>query len=395
LTIFVFDWVHTFNRSIVLNLRASATRYIEDASTGAGLNFDLTELGFPQSLADQVPAKIFPRIELGDGYIRLGRGQYSTETTNVFSFQPNIIWMRGNLTIRSGFDMRYTQYGSITMTEMNGGRSWYNSMQVVANRRLANGFSVNASYTFSKAMERVPATVTSDYRLSRGESRGLASEDRPHRITLAGIFYLPIGRDKRFFRGMPRALNAVFGGWEMAGAVIRESGRPWDFPNPEDNVPIAYIGGGELSKSERSRWLNGVEYLQVFRPCVGRRNNTRTSPTYRQYLLTPSSIANGCTSANFRVIESYETYDAPLRDSRFRRPSFTQIDVNFAKNWKFKENHKLQLRVEAFNLFNTPMYNRINYNRDVNSAEFGLISKSTQRQNNFPRQFQLAVKYNF
>jgi hypothetical protein len=31
----------------------------------------------------------------------------------------------------------------------------------------------------------------------------------------------------------------------------------------------------------------------------------------------------------------------------------------------------------------------------VNSAQFGAINKSTQRQNNFPRQFQLAVKYNF
>jgi hypothetical protein len=60
-----------------------------------------------------------------------------------------------------------------------------------------------------------------------------------------------------------------------------------------------------------------------------------------------------------------------------------------------RERHALQLRVEAFNLFNTPMYNRINYNRDVNSAEFGFINKSTQRQNNFPRQFQLALKYNF
>jgi carboxypeptidase family protein/TonB-dependent receptor-like protein len=725
----VVDWVHTFNTSLVLNLRASANRFVEDASTGAGLNFNLTELGFPQSLADQVPAKIFPRIELGDGYIRLGRGQYSVEPTNVFSFQPNLIWMRGNLTIRSGLDLRYTQYGSnnsgdvlsmsfnrnftkriyndgndpsgstaasfllgavasgsiaynaapiyiwkyyapwtqldwkatprltvnlgarwdvntpvqerfkrrtyifdtaainpvsqringntfpaytqlkgglrfldvdgspdtawkldtnniqprigfafkltektvlrggfgrfylnptpvgngagfsistplvastdgnrtpiadlnrffpngvlippgssrgletslgqsisfsnpnfqipyvhsfsfgfqrqigwktvlevsyvgsrgyklqssdgsinepgaevrrlcdvtsggdrnycdqdltnpfrnvpgfegtglftdsgrdrylllrpypqfnrITETEMNGGKSWYNSLQVVANRRLSSGLSVNASYTFSKAMERVPATVTEDYRLSRGEGRGLASEDRPHRITFAGIFFLPVGRDKRFFRKMPRGLNAVFGGWEMAGAVIRESGRPWDFPNPEDNLPIVYLGGGELSKSERSRFVNGIEYLQVFRPCVERRDNTRSSPTFGKYLLTPSSVKNGCASANFRVVEAYETYNAPLRDSRFRRPSFTQIDVNFAKNWKVRERHSLQLRVEAFNLFNTPMYNRINYNRDVNSAEFGFINKSTQRQNNFPRQFQLALKYNF
>jgi Carboxypeptidase regulatory-like domain/TonB-dependent Receptor Plug Domain len=725
----VVDWVHTFNTSLVLNVRASANRFVEDASTGAGLNFNLTELGFPQSLADQAPAKIFPRIELGSGYVRLGRGQFVVEPTNVFTFQPNVIWMRGNLTIRSGLDMRYTQYSNnnsgdvvslnfnrnftrriyndgndptghtvasfllgavaggsivynaapiymwkyyapwtqfdwkvnprltinlgarwdfntpvkerfdrrsyifdpspinpasnringttfpdytqlkgglrflnlddspgtawkfdtnniqprfgfafslnektvlrggigrfylnptpqghgagfsittplvgstdggrtpiadtnrffpngvlvppgtsrgletslgqsinysnpnfeipyvhsfsfgfqrqlgwktvfemsyvgtrgyklpssygginepsadirrlcdvtrggdrsycdqdltnpfrnvtgfegtglfndstrdrylllrpyphfnrITETERNEGRSWYNSLQVIANRRLSNGLSLNASYTFSKAMERVPGTVTEDFRLTRGESRGLASEDRPHRITFAGIFYLPVGRDKRFFRGMPRALNAVFGGWEMAGAIIRESGRPWDFPNPEDNLPIVYLGGGELSNSQRERTIKGEEYMMAFKPCVERRENNRNNANFGKYILTPSSISYGCTAPNFRVVETYETYTAPLRDAKFRRPAFTQIDVNFAKNWRIREKHTLQLRIEAFNLFNTPMFNRINYNRDVNSAEFGAINKSTQRQNNFPRQFQLAVKYSF
>jgi Carboxypeptidase regulatory-like domain/TonB dependent receptor/TonB-dependent Receptor Plug Domain len=725
----VVDWVHTFNSSLVLNLRASANRFVEDASTGAGLNFSLSELGFPQSMADQVPVKIFPKIEFGSGYIQLGRGQFVVQPTNVAAFQPNVIWMRGNLTIRSGLDMRYTQYGNnnsgdiisfsfnrnftkriyndnndptghtiasfllgaiaggsitnnaapiymwkyyapwaqfdwkatprltvnfgarwdfnspvqerfdrrsyifdpsqdnpvsqrinattfptytqlkgglrflnvdgspstawrfdtnniqprigfaykltektvlrggigrfylnptpqghgagfsittplvssldggrrphadfnqyfpngvlippgtgrgletnlgqnisyanpnfeipythnfsfgfqrqlgwmtvlemsyvgtrayklpssygginepgaevrrlcdvtrggnrnfcdqdianpfrnvpgfegtgfftgttrdryllmrpypqfnrITETERNEGKSWYNSLQVVANRRLSKGLSVNASYTFSKAMERVPGTVTEDYRLNRLESRGIASEDRPHRITFAGIFFLPVGRGQRFFRGMPRVLDAVFGGWEMAGAIIRESGRPWDLPNPEDNLPIAYLGGGELSKSEREGMVRGDEYIFGFRPCVERRENNQNSQNFGKYILTPSSINYGCTSANFRVVEAYETYDAPLRDARFRRPTFTQIDVNFAKNWRIREKHKLQLRIEAFNLFNTPMFNRINYNRDVNSAQFGAINKSTQRQNNFPRQFQLAVKYNF
>jgi hypothetical protein len=289
----------------------------------------------------------------------------------------------------------FPQFNRITETERNEGKSWYNSLQVVANRRLSKGLSVNASYTFSKAMERVPGTVTEDYRLTRLESRGIASEDRPHRITFAGIFFLPVGRGQRFFKGMPRLLDTFFGGWEMAGAIIRESGRPWDLPNPEDNLPIVYLGGGELKQSEREGMVRGDEYIFGFRPCVERRENNQNSQNFGKYILTPSSINYGCTSANFRVVEAYETYDAPLRDARFRRPTFTQIDVNFAKNWRIREKHKLQLRIEAFNLFNTPMFNRINYNRDVNSAQFGAINKSTQRQNNFPRQFQLAVKYNF
>src|SRR5262249_3347654 len=159
--------------------------------------------------------------------------------------------------------------------------------------------------------------------------------------------------------------------------------------------PIYYLGGAELSKSERSRFVNGVEYIQGFRPCVERLVTDPTSPNAGQYVLTPNSIAYGCTAPNFRVVEAYETYTAPLRDPRLRRPAFTQIDVNFAKNWRWHERHRLQLRVEAFNLFNTPMYNRTDYGRNVNTFGFGSINKSTQNQNNYPRQFQLAVKYYF
>jgi Carboxypeptidase regulatory-like domain/TonB dependent receptor len=716
----VVDWVHTFNSNLVLNVRTSANRFIEDSSTGAGLGFDVTELGFSKSLTDQLPFQIFPRVELGDGYLRLGRGQYDLESTNAYTFQPNLIWIRGAQTIRFGLDMRYTQYANqnsgdilrinfsrnftrrvyndnndptghtvasfllgtvaggsvaynsapiymwkyyapwtqvdwkatsrltlnlgvrwdlntpvqerfkrrnhifdpsqinpasqridttrfpefaqlrgglrflgvdgspdtpwkvdlnniqprigfaykltektvvrggfgrfylnptpqghgqgfsvttnmvtspdggrtpitdisalfpigitappgsslgletllgqslsyanpnfqipyihsfslgfqrqlgwktvvevsyvgsrgyklessygginepsadvrklcdvtqggnrnfcdedlpnpfrnvfntgfgtattrdrylllrpyphfdrITETQRNDGKSWYNSLQMSINRELSSGLLVMGSYVFSKGMERVPGTVTSDFRLTRGESRNVTGDDRPHRFTFASIYHLPIGRDKRFFKGMPGILNQVFGGWEMAGAIILQSGIPWPLPNPEDNIPIYYLGGGELSKSEHSR-LNsrGEELIYGFKPCVERLVNG-------QYTLTPGSISYGCTSATFRQVQNYETYAAPLRDPRIRRQPFSQIDVNFAKNWRIRENHSLQLRIEAFNLFNTPVYDRIDYNRDVNNAQFGAINKSTQNQSSYPRQFQLAVKYVF
>src|SRR5262249_36918195 len=140
-------------------------------------------------------------------------------------------------TTRSRYDLLrpYPQFGRITQTERNDGKGWYNAMQVIINRRLSNGFSIHGSYTFSKVMQLAGDTVTDDTnRLTRAESRGIASEDRPHRFTFAGIYHLPVGRGKRFFGQMPGVLNAVFGGWEAAGAIIRESGRPWDFPDPDD-----------------------------------------------------------------------------------------------------------------------------------------------------------------
>jgi hypothetical protein len=84
-------------------------RYIEAARAEPGLNFDSAQLGFPAALTAQLPAKIFPRIDITD-FISLGRGNFSNEPTNVFSFQPNMSLIKGAHTFRFGLDMRYTQY---------------------------------------------------------------------------------------------------------------------------------------------------------------------------------------------------------------------------------------------------------------------------------------------
>src|SRR5262245_14368443 len=60
--------------------------------------------------------KIFPRIDSTD-YLRLGRGSLDIEPTNVFTFQPNLMWMRGAHTIRSGLDFRLSQYSRLSSGE--------------------------------------------------------------------------------------------------------------------------------------------------------------------------------------------------------------------------------------------------------------------------------------
>ena len=55
-----------------------------------------------------------------------------------------------------------------------------------------------------------------------------------------------------------------------------------------------------------------------------------------------------------------------FRYDEFRRPSFWQVDVNFAKTTPITDNVRFQVRLEAFNLFNSPMYDERNYNTDTN-----------------------------
>jgi hypothetical protein len=108
----VADWVHTFSGTTILNLRVSGNRYIEEARFQEGLGYDISQLGFPSSLAAQLPFPMFPRFNFSD-FISLGRGTFNREPTNVYSIQPNLTLIRGAHTMRTGLDWRYSQYARL------------------------------------------------------------------------------------------------------------------------------------------------------------------------------------------------------------------------------------------------------------------------------------------
>jgi hypothetical protein len=79
-------------------------------------------------------------------------------------------------------------------------------------------------------------------------------------------------------------------------------------------------------------------------------------------------------------------------DDRLRRPSYWELDLNFAKTTQITDRVRFQVRIEAFNVFNSPMYDELDYERNTNSADFGRINRNTRGQSNFQRFIQLGFK---
>jgi hypothetical protein len=106
----------------VLNARVGLNRYLELARADPGLGFNPAELGFSQSLVDQLPTKVFPRFNFFtnttsaspiagvEEYRQLGRNNRNKETTTGFSLQPNFSLSKSSHTLRGGLDMRMTWY---------------------------------------------------------------------------------------------------------------------------------------------------------------------------------------------------------------------------------------------------------------------------------------------
>jgi hypothetical protein len=200
---------------------------------------------------------------------------------------------------------------------------------------------------------------------------------RKHRITASGAWEMPWFRGERSFKGY------LLGGWSIAPAFVYQSGQPWDMPGNVDLAPGVDLKNVALAGEKDGQFIYGVK------PCIGQRQANGT------YALLALSTAYGCTEPYFLIRENFQRRTAMFRYDEFRRPSFWQVDVNLAKTTPITDRVRFQLRLEAFNLFNSPMYDERQYNQTTSSADFGRINRNTTGQSNFQRFVQLGFRLIF
>jgi hypothetical protein len=127
----------------------------------------------------------------------------------------------------------YPQYASISSWEPRG-ISFYNALELSAEKRFTHGLSFLAAYTFSKSMDeggggnsasaesrnnvQNPRNVNAEY--------GLSDFNFPHRFTLSFIYDLPFGRGRSFMGNANRVLDTAVGGWQLSSIVTAQDGPP-------------------------------------------------------------------------------------------------------------------------------------------------------------------------
>jgi hypothetical protein len=258
---------------------------------------------------------------------------------------------RGQNIARERLLRPYPQFDAVNTTT-NEGRSWYNALQVSIQRRYANGYTIGANYSYSRFMEATEFLNGAD----PSPTKVISSQDVPHRLTVNGIWEFPIGRGRRFARDAAPGLNAFIGGWQIQGIYSFQSGFPIGFGN------IIFTGNPDdiaLSTSEQTidRWFNtDAGFNKVSAQQLG--SNVRTFP---------------------------------LRLSSVRTDNVNNVDLSIIKNTPLAGGNTLQLRLEALNAFNHPLFP--GPNTTPTAVAFGSISASTQ--NNYPRRVQVMAKLLF
>jgi hypothetical protein len=241
----------------------------------------------------------------------------------------------------------YPQFGGITVSDSNG-YSWYHALQTRAERRMANGFTFQLGYTWSKLMEATEFLNPTD----PDPYESIGALDRTHRLTMSGIWELPVGRGRRFGDSLPALLNLVAGDWQLGAVIVRQSGAPLGFGNVPFSGNVADI---PLAKDERSvdRWFNTEAGF--------------TRDTTRQL------------SSNIRTM--------PLRFGEVRGDGRATWDFSLIKNVRVAR-AVVQFRAEVYNAWNHPNFSDPNTNPF--STSFGRVTSAGEARN---WQFALALKF--
>ena len=257
----------------------------------------------------------------------------------------------------------YPQFTDVTSSASDWASSKYDALQVKLEKRFEKGFTVTASYTYSKMMDyatgvfngETVGTATSDTNSGTQDWNNLRAEyspsslDQTNRFILNSIYELP------FLRSQKGVIGHILGGWEIGGIGSFYSGGPLGITSSTSNTD-AQDGG------QRPNW-NGVN-PQISNPTPAHWFNTSVfsnPPTY-QFGNTPRTF-NSVRSAGAR-----------------------QVDLTLMKQLKMTERLRLQFRADAFNFANTPRFAPPNLS--FGNQQFGVVSA----MQNMPRVIQFSLK---
>jgi hypothetical protein len=255
----------------------------------------------------------------------------------------------------------YRGYRSINIIQPRFNSS-YHSLQVSGQHRFSESSQVNLAYTWAKNLtdnqtDRSTAPMDS-YNIPL--EYGRAALDRRHILTVNWIYEIPFFRGDRGFAGM------VLGGWELQGIATYQTGLPFT-PTTSNYDPAgvgfipALVAGGRpdvICNPNANAPKTQQEWFDT--SCFVPRPATNTT-----------GVSNDLGDAGRGIIEG---------------PSTKRVDLAISKNFRFSENMRLQLRAEAFNLFNWTNFNGLQTN--VTSAAFGDVTSVRD-----PRTMQFGVKF--
>lgn len=287
-----------------------------------------------------------------------------------------------NARLPENFIVGNPQFAAANLTG-NFANSTYHSLQVELTKRLANGWTLQSNYTFSKALgeeEGAGQEMLDSYRngRNRGLDKRLMSFHVPHVFRNSGTFELPLGPGRKFLGSGNRVVARLVERWQFGVIYNHFAGSPLgltsgvsSFNQFTDNTPTL-VGNFAPSIGKLQRVDNGVIFFnglkQVADPSIAGLTD--------QQNLRGLSTLQAITDANGNLLLRNPSPGqlGNIQQAYLIGPRSLRFDLNLIKQIRFREKANFELRLDAINALNTPQFDTIN--TDINSTNFGRVTNA-------------------
>jgi hypothetical protein len=253
----------------------------------------------------------------------------------------------------------YSLYPSVTsiLHDESAGFTNFNSMEFTVARTIGRGLTLNANYTWAKALGDIQGFSAGGLYASAVPSQtatleyGNSELDVQNRFAMMLNYSLPFGQSATGVRAM------LVKGWQINAIDVWETGQPFTVTNssPLSNTGISsdrpnQIANPKLANPTITHWFNTAAFAPQILGTIG---------TERHNMLFG--------------------------------PHFRHFDPSVFKDFALTERLNLQARIETFNVFNTPNFGQPG--AVLPSTTFGVITST--RTNSTPRQLQGSLRLSF
>ena len=220
----------------------------------------------------------------------------------------------------------------------------------------ARGLRGTIGYAYSKAMDLIDGDGNVLEKYNHPEyNYAVAGWDRPHQLTVSGVYQLPIGPGATFLNYNNIFAREGLSGWQVGSVYRLASGQPVTIGanNDTDSPASGPMYANKVCdprknfKQTRAEWFNTACFTQ---PVVG-------------------------------------TYGQGGRDA-VRSPREDQVDLSVDKSFRIVEGQQLQFRAEAFNALNHTQL--LISSESITAQGYGALNYAEP-----PRTLQVGLRYSF
>ena len=375
-----------FNQSTSLNRNLPGTPYsLGDFGTNPYFNglqngFPTNVFNLPAPVSFRAIAKNFrnPLVhkwnvaiqrELGSGTALELAYVGNHQAHQVSNPDPNAPYITGDPLATYDNQRPYINIGGIASTNTYGYGN-YAGFTSKLDKRYSNGLNATVSYTYGHALSTTGTTLSGSANFGSVDPRNnslaysSAACDVRHNVVSSFTYDIPFGKGRQYGANWNGPTNFVLGGWQANGIISLRTGQPFT---------IGYNGCVGV-------WGHcGLDLVTGKDPQAAPAGG-RTPDHYfdTSAVVTPHRLANGFGTPGNLGLQSNTS------------PPTRTADFSLFKDLPLTERYRFQFRAEAFNIGNTPQFERPGAN--FQDSSFGQV---TSTQSASERRLQMSLRFHF